>query len=66
MFVSEKLPSAALQAKAKRLELSPTFYNYLDAPPCKGCIGCCDEEDENIDSTRVEGELNLFQTSFIS
>ena len=49
VLVSEKLPSAALQAKAKSLKLPPTFYNYLDAPPCKGCIGCRDEDVDDFD-----------------
>ena len=49
VFVSEKLPSAALQAKAKSLELPPAFYNYLEAPPCKGCIGCHDEDIDDFD-----------------
>lgn len=31
------------EARALALQLPKNFYAYLQAPPCKGCIGCNDE-----------------------
>lgn len=38
--VSVEEPSAQLVEKAQQLQLSRYFYNYLDAAPCPGCVGC--------------------------
>ena len=40
VFVKEVLPSPELVAKAESFMLPKSFYNYLTAPPCPGCIGC--------------------------
>lgn len=43
-FVKEELPSVELIALAEKYQLPSCFFNYLKAQPCKGCIGCNDDE----------------------
>ncbi len=33
-------PSAQLVEKAQQFQLSRFFYNFLNAAPCPGCVGC--------------------------
>jgi len=40
VLVEVKMPPDDLVQKAVSLDLPPTFFNYLDEPPCPGCIGC--------------------------
>ena len=52
-IVSVKMPSADLQDMARRLQLPPTFYNYLTAPSCPGCIGC---DPDDVDMNTITRE----------
>ena len=45
VFVKEELPSDELVSKAESLMLPKSFYNYLNKPPCPGCIGCLEEHE---------------------
>ena len=46
VFVREEKASEAEIAKARSFLLPDNFYLYLYKPPCPGCIGCWDDEDE--------------------
>ena len=46
-IVQEVLPNGELLMKEKELLLPRGFYNYLQKPPCEGCIGCEDDEVVN-------------------
>ena len=46
VYVGEELPDQELIYRAQHFMLPRTFYNYLKRPPCRGCIGCMDEETE--------------------
>jgi hypothetical protein len=50
-FIKEELPSADQIADAKKLLLPKTFYNYLKAQPCPGCIGC---DSDNFDFSQIK------------
>ena len=40
VIVDEIIPEDELVKKAESMKLPRTFYNYLRAPQCPGCIGC--------------------------
>ena len=50
-FVKEELPAPDQVTEAVKLQLPKSFYNYLNAKPCSGCIGCM--EDDEFDFSKI-------------
>ena len=55
VLVGEELPEPELVQLAEQYMLPPTFYNYLKKPPCPGCIGCPEEEEEVVSKVVLPG-----------
>ncbi|CAH2068797.1 unnamed protein product, partial [Iphiclides podalirius] len=56
VFVAEILASNEEQQKAIELKLPENFYTYRNKPPCQGCRGCKDDED-NISEAHINATL---------
>lgn len=62
--VFEKKATPEQVQKARKLQLPDNFYLYEDAPPCPGCQGCCEEEEETVVSIAVMQKCIIRQTSW--
>ncbi|ELT98927.1 hypothetical protein CAPTEDRAFT_229185 [Capitella teleta] len=58
-IVHEEVPTAELVAEAKKFQLPKTFFNYLNAKPCSGCIGC---DSDNFDFSQIKPNLSKSTT----
>lgn len=57
VFVSEILASDEEQLKAIELKLPENFYTYKNKPPCQGCRGCKDDDDNLNEATTNQSVL---------
>ena len=64
IIVYEKLPTPEQMERARVFQLPDTFYLYEDAPPCPGCIGCEDDDQQTgASSSRIPRPTVKAQTS---